>query len=72
VAAYNAGETRVTEWTKGQSYEELPEFVESIPITQTRDYVQIVLRNTGLYRRIYGAPGAVSASVVPAGTSQQQ
>ena len=62
VAAYNAGENRVTEWTTGQNYEELPEFVESIPITQTRDYVQIVLRNAGLYRRIYRDPGAVSAS----------
>jgi len=26
------------EWMNGQNYEELPEFVESIPITQTRDY----------------------------------
>ena len=33
VAAYNAGETRVEEWTTGQTYEELPEFVESIPFT---------------------------------------
>jgi soluble lytic murein transglycosylase len=72
VAAYNAGENRVVEWTKGQTYEELPEFVESIPITQTRDYVQIVLRNTGLYRRIYGAPGAVSASAAPPRSSQQR
>jgi len=62
LAAYNAGEHRVEEWTVGQTYEELPEFVESIPFTETRDYVQIVLRNAGLYRRIYRAPGAVSAS----------
>ena len=59
------------EWTTGQNYEELPEFVESIPITQTRDYVQIVLRNTGLYRRLYSTPGAVSASTASAGISQQ-
>lgn len=65
VAAYNAGENRVKQWTSGQTYEELPEFVESIPITQTRDYVQIVLRNRGLYRRLYGAPDAVSASAAP-------
>jgi len=62
LAAYNAGEHRVEEWTAGQTYEELPEFVESIPFTETRDYVQIVLRNAGLYRRIYRAPGAVAAS----------
>jgi len=53
VAAYNAGETRVDSWTLGHSYREPPEFVESIPFTQTRDYVQIVLRNAELYRRIY-------------------
>ncbi len=62
LAAYNAGEHRVEEWTAGQTYEELPEFVESIPFTETRDYVQIVLRNAGLYRQIYRAPAAVSAS----------
>jgi soluble lytic murein transglycosylase len=61
LAAYNAGESRVKEWTTGQNYEELPEFVESIPFTETRDYVQIVLRNAGLYRRIYLAPGPVAA-----------
>jgi soluble lytic murein transglycosylase len=71
VAAYNAGETRVMEWTTGQSYEELPEFVESIPITQTRDYVQIVLRNSGLYRRIYRDSGAVSASAAPPAASSR-
>jgi soluble lytic murein transglycosylase len=70
VAAYNAGETRVSEWTTGQTYAELPEFVESIPIAQTRDYVQIVLRNSGLYRRIYGPQGTVTASAAPAAAAQ--
>jgi soluble lytic murein transglycosylase len=68
LAGYNAGEHRVEEWTTGQTYEELPEFVESIPFTQTRDYVQIVLRNAGLYRRIYPASRASatqSASLRP-------
>ena len=53
LAAYNAGESRVEEWTAGQNYEEPAEFVESIPITQTREYVQIVARNAELYRQIY-------------------
>jgi soluble lytic murein transglycosylase len=53
LAAYNAGENRVEEWNAGQNYEETAEFVESIPITQTRDYVQIVARNAELYRQIY-------------------
>ena len=56
LAAYNAGEDRVAEWTMGQNYEETAEFVESIPFTETREYVQIVLRNAELYRQIYATP----------------
>ena len=56
LAAYNAGEDRVAQWTTGQNYAETPEFVESIPFTETREYVQIVLRNAELYRRIYSRP----------------
>jgi soluble lytic murein transglycosylase len=55
LAAYNAGEDRVVEWTAGQAYQETAEFVESIPFTETREYVQIVLRNANLYRQIYAA-----------------
>ena len=54
LAAYNAGEDHVVEWTMGQNYLETAEFVESIPFTETREYVQIVLRNAEVYRRIYG------------------
>lgn len=54
LAAYNAGEDRVTLWQSGQKYSELPEFVESIPFSQTREYVQIVIRNAAIYRRLYG------------------
>ena len=54
LAAYNAGEDRVTLWQSGQKYTELPEFVESIPFTQTREYVEIVMRNAAIYRRLYG------------------
>ncbi len=55
LAAYNAGEDRVTLWTMGQSYRESAEFVDSIPFTETRQYVQIVTRNADIYRRLYGA-----------------
>jgi soluble lytic murein transglycosylase len=54
LAAYNAGEDRVALWQSGQKYSELPEFVESIPFTQTREYVEIVMRNAAIYRRLYG------------------
>ena len=53
LAAYNAGEDRVVQWTAGQNYLETAEFVESIPFTETREYVQIVIRNADVYRQIY-------------------
>jgi soluble lytic murein transglycosylase len=53
-AAYNAGEDRIALWKSERTYEEVPELVESIPFTQTREYVQIVLRNADMYRQIYG------------------
>jgi len=52
LAAYNAGEDRVTLWQTGQTYAELPEFVESIPFTQTRQYVEIIMRNATIYREL--------------------
>jgi soluble lytic murein transglycosylase len=54
LAAYNAGEDRVVQWTMGQNYLETAEFVESIPFTETREYVQIVMRNAEVYRSVYG------------------
>jgi soluble lytic murein transglycosylase len=60
LAAYNAGEDRVMEWTTGQTYVETPEFVESIPFTETREYVQIVIRNAEVYRQVYGTPPAAA------------
>ena len=53
-AAYNAGEDRIALWKSERNYDEIPELVESIPFTQTREYVQIVLRNAEVYRQIYG------------------
>lgn len=68
LAAYNAGETHVEEWSANQNYQETAEFVESIPITQTREYVQIVARNAELYRQIYrrGPATLAKASSRPA------
>jgi soluble lytic murein transglycosylase len=54
LAAYNAGPTRAVQWTSWANYREPAEFVESIPFTETRDYVQAVLRNADVYRRLYG------------------
>ena len=54
LAAYNGGEDRVAFWTTGQNYRDLAEFVDSIPFTETREYVEIVTRNAGIYHRLYG------------------
>jgi peptidoglycan lytic transglycosylase len=61
VAAYNAGEDRVSAWVAERNYSEPAEFVESIPFTQTREYVQIVLRNAALYSRLYGSGHSTAA-----------
>lgn len=65
LAAYNAGEHRVEEWVTWEDFTEAEEFVESIPFTETRGYVQAVLRNAAVYRELYGegsrrASGAAS------------
>jgi soluble lytic murein transglycosylase len=52
LAAYNAGENRVTDWQSAGPYTGLDEFVESIPFTETREYVQAILRNVETYRAI--------------------
>jgi soluble lytic murein transglycosylase len=54
LAAYNAGPNRATEWLGWYAYREPAEFVEAIPFTETRDYVQAVIRNADVYRRLYG------------------
>jgi soluble lytic murein transglycosylase len=56
LAAYNAGPDRVEDWLSNGPYRDLPEFVESIPFTETREYVQAIVRNANIYRRLYGAP----------------
>ncbi len=57
LAAYNAGKSRAREWLGWAEYREAAEFIETIPFTETRNYVQMVLRNADLYRRLYGGAG---------------
>ena len=60
LASYNAGKSRVNDWITWNQYQEPAEFVESIPFTETREYVEAVLRNATVYRQLY-------ASKAPAG-----
>jgi soluble lytic murein transglycosylase len=65
LAAYNAGEDRVASWKSGQNFAEAAEFVDTIPFTETREYVQIVLRNAAIYRRLYPTSGSGEAATAP-------
>ena len=55
LAAYNAGDTPVRQWLASNDYKDVPEFVESIPYSETREYVQAILRNREIYRALYPA-----------------
>jgi soluble lytic murein transglycosylase len=56
LAAYNAGTDRVSDWLGEGHYRDPQEFVESIPFTETREYVQAILRNACVYRQLYQTP----------------
>ncbi len=62
LAAYNAGDSRVADWQAAGPYSGIDEFVESIPFTQTREYVEAILRNEETYRAIDEFARAHSAS----------
>jgi soluble lytic murein transglycosylase len=56
LAAYDAGLTHVRAWLTWGDFREPAEFIETVPFTETHGYVQGVLRNADMYRRLYGAP----------------
>lgn len=69
LASYNGGKSRVLRWAQWGNYREPAEFVETIPLRETRDYVQIVMRNADVYRRLY-ASSFVPAMIGPPAVSQ--
>ncbi len=69
VAAYNAGPQAVSSWYAAQD-DDIPvdDFVEMIPIDETRTYVRRVLGFYSLYAQVHGPPGArVALAMIPAG-----
>jgi soluble lytic murein transglycosylase len=56
LAAYNAGGGAVRRWLEQRRGLDLDEFVEEIPVEETRGYVKRVLRSYAAYRLLYGAP----------------
>jgi soluble lytic murein transglycosylase len=62
-AAYNGGETRVRRWLRERPPGEIEEWVEDIPISETRLYVQGVYRNARQYIRLYDEQGRFRSNV---------
>jgi soluble lytic murein transglycosylase len=56
LAAYNAGASRVREWLDSGKFRDVPEFVETIPFSETREYVKAIVRNARIYQSLYVSP----------------
>lgn len=52
-AAYNAGPGRAKAWLAARGGLDIEEWIESVPFSETRGYVQGVLRYAANYRRFY-------------------
>jgi soluble lytic murein transglycosylase len=70
LAAYNAGPGRVKRWLQEVSTADWDEFIERLPFEETRLYVKSVLRNYGVYQRLYdgtpdGEPRALTSVARP-------
>ena len=58
LASYNAGPSRSALWRTWGPFHEPAEFTEVVPFHETRGYIQIVLRNAEVYRRLYAGTHA--------------
>ena len=69
-ASYNAGPNRIKKWLENDPERELDEFIEDIPIFQTRNYVKKVMTNYAVYHYIfYGKVYDGMNFRLPAGTA---
>jgi soluble lytic murein transglycosylase len=66
LAAYNGGRSRVLRWKQWSDFREPGEFVETIPISQTRNYVHAILRNADVYRWLYAEAAPAAPAAKPA------
>lgn len=68
-AAYNAGPNRVDQWIKrygdprGRGVEAAVDWVERIPFTETRDYVQRVMENYQVYKILLDQKADIVADI---------
>jgi soluble lytic murein transglycosylase len=58
LAAYNAGDSRVERWLQEFGNQDMAEFVERIPFSETRGYVKQVLSNRAHYGILTSSPAA--------------
>lgn len=68
-AAYNAGPNRVDQWIKrygdprGKGVDAAVDWVERIPFTETRDYVQRVMENYQVYKILLDQKADIAADI---------
>jgi len=53
LAAYNAGRGHVDEWMKEYGWGKNFSEIDSIPFSETRDYVKVVMQNEEKYKELY-------------------
>ena len=54
--AYNGGESRVRRWVKKYGIKDIDEFVESIPIPETKRYIKKVFNSYEIYKALDARP----------------
>lgn len=64
VASYNAGPGAVSRWQRERPPDDLPGWIEQIPLQETRNYVKRVLRSYNTYKLLY-SPDDVARTVAP-------
>ena len=72
-AAYNAGPNRVDQWIRrygdprGKGIEAAVDWIERIPFTETRDYVQRVMENYQVYKMLLDEKADIVADITAGG-----
>ncbi len=64
VASYNAGSESVKKWRELYLKDDVIEFIEDIPYLETRNYVQLILRNLVIYNLAY-SPEKLAERLLP-------
>lgn len=72
-AAYNAGPSRIPQWIKrygdprGKPVDDAVDWIENIPFTETRDYVQRVMENYQVYKSLLNETADIAADLTTGG-----